>query len=45
MVKCLKEERLLRRQKNYEKSLQTKARLRQLFKEEREREKAEANNS
>lgn len=45
MTKCLKEERLLRRQRNYEKSLETKARLRQIFQEERERKKAESNNS
>ncbi|KAJ8930424.1 hypothetical protein NQ314_016750 [Rhamnusium bicolor] len=36
MTKCLKEERLARRKNNYEKSLQTKAKLKQLFKEERE---------
>ncbi|XP_018578588.1 COX assembly mitochondrial protein 2 homolog [Anoplophora glabripennis] len=45
MTKCLKEERLLRRQKNYEKSLETKAKLRQLYKEERERKKAESNSN
>lgn len=35
VTKCLKEERLRRRRENYEKSLQTKAKLRQKWKEDR----------
>lgn len=34
MTLCLKEERLARRKRNYEKSLETKERLRKAFKEE-----------
>ncbi|CAH1982858.1 unnamed protein product [Acanthoscelides obtectus] len=36
MVKCLKEERLRRRQRNYEKSLEKKEKLQRLFRAERE---------
>lgn len=39
MIKCLKEERLQRRKRNYQKSLETKEKLRKLFEEERNKEK------
>jgi COX assembly protein 2 len=41
LTKCLKEERIRRRQQNYEKSLQTKAKLKMLF----EQERSQANNN
>lgn len=39
MTRCLKEERLARRQRNFEKSKEIKEKLRKLTQEEREREK------
>ncbi|RZB39632.1 Cmc1 domain containing protein [Asbolus verrucosus] len=35
MTRCLKEERLKRRQRNYEKSMETKRKLQHLFEQER----------
>ncbi|CAH1153595.1 unnamed protein product [Phaedon cochleariae] len=38
MVKCLKEERLLRRKQNYQKSLETKEKLQRLFREQKQKD-------
>ncbi|XP_056646458.1 COX assembly mitochondrial protein 2 homolog [Diorhabda carinulata] len=40
MVMCLKQERLQRRKRNYQKSLETKEKLRKMFEEERKKKQA-----